>query len=144
MKRWIVLACRLALAAIFFTAAIPKILSPHEFALAVFRYQMLPYALVNAFAIFLPWIELVAAVAILSPKSSRGAALILLALLAVFTAAISANLLRGLDISCGCFSVSAGAGRIGWWEVVRDAAFIVLCLPVLQPSRSPREEPPAR
>ena len=130
--RWVVLVCRLALAGIFAAAAVPKILAPHDFALAVFRYQMLPDPLVNLVALSLPWVELGAAVAILFPRLRRGSALILLVLLAVFAAAISINLLRGLDISCGCFSVKEGAARIGWGEVARDVAFIALCLPVLR------------
>ncbi len=125
MRRAVILS-RVFLAAVFVFAAVPKILAPHEFALAVFRYQILPYSLVNGMALFLPWIELVAAVAILFPRFGGGAALVIAGMLAVFSVAISVDLARGIDISCGCFSVDPNAGRIGWWEVVRDLALMAV------------------
>jgi hypothetical protein len=121
-----VIICRLILAAIFLLASVPKIIAPHEFAIAVFRYQLLPDATINLMAIFLPWVELVAAIAILIPRTSAAAAAIVFALLTVFTGAISIDLARGINISCGCFTVAADAGPIGWWEVVRDVAFLAL------------------
>ena len=125
MKAAIVI-CRMLLAAIFLLASVPKIIAPHEFAIAVFRYQLLPDSAINLMAIFLPWIELVAAGAILIPRASAAAAAIFLSLLTVFTAAIAIDLVRGIDISCGCFTLAADAGPIGWWEVVRDVGFLAL------------------
>jgi uncharacterized membrane protein len=121
-----VILCKVVLAAIFLLASVPKILAPHEFAIAVFRYQLLPDAAVNLMAIFLPWLELVAAIAILIPRTSVAAAAIFFGLLAVFTAAISIDIARGINISCGCFTLATDAGPIGWWEVVRDAGFLAL------------------
>lgn len=128
MRRFAVIAARVVLAAVFILAAVPKILAPHDFALAVLRYQMVPYPLVNLMAIFLPWVELVAGAAILVPRFSRGAMVILVALLAVFAVAISVNLVRGVDMACGCFTVDPDAERIGWWNVVRNLALILLGL----------------
>ena len=130
--------CRLILAVIFLLASVPKIIAPHEFAIAVFRYQLLPDAAINLMAIFLPWIELVAAIAILFPRASDGAAAILFGLLAVFTVAISIDLIRGINISCGCFTLDADAGPIGWWEVVRDVGLMVVAGFVLWVSQRPR------
>lgn len=121
-----IIICRMILAAVFLLASLPKIIAPHEFAIAVFRYQLLPDAAINLMAIFLPWVELVAAIAILIPRTSAAAATIFLGLLTVFTAAISIDLVRGIDISCGCFTLDADAGPIGWWEVVRDIGFLTL------------------
>lgn len=127
-RRGLIWACRIAIAGIFLAAGIPKILDPHGFAVAVYRYQMLPPFAVNLVAIYLPWLEVLAAFAILWPKTARGSAGILVLLLAVFTVAIAANLVRGIDISCGCFSVAEGSARIGWEEVVRDLAFLALAI----------------
>jgi uncharacterized membrane protein YphA (DoxX/SURF4 family) len=121
-----IIICRLILAAIFLLASVPKIIAPHEFAVAVFRYQLLPDAAINLMAIFLPWIELVAAIAILIPRTSAAAAAIFFGLLTVFTVAISIDLVRGIDISCGCFTLDTDAGPIGWWEVVRDIGFLAV------------------
>lgn len=140
MKAAIIL-CKLILAAIFLLASVPKIIAPHEFAIAVFRYQLLPDAAINLMAIFLPWVELVAAIAILIPRTSAAAAAIFFGLLAVFTAAISIDLVRGIDISCGCFTLDADAGPIGWWEVVRDVGFLALAGFALWAGLRPKESP---
>lgn len=124
MRRGVIWFCRIILAAVFLAASLPKIAQPHEFALAVYRYQMLPYGLVNIMAVLLPWLELVAAVALLVPRLSDGASLILGALLLVFTTAIAINLFRGIDMACGCFTVDAGAESIGWWNVARNLALL--------------------
>lgn len=119
-------AARWTLAAVFAAAAVPKILSPHDFAVVVFRYQMLPYPLVNLAALFLPWLELVCAVALVAAPRWREAALTLLGgLLLVFTAAIAFNLYRGIDIACGCFTVKPGARHMGWWNLGRNALLIL-------------------
>lgn len=117
---------RWALAAVFAAAAVPKILSPHDFAVVVFRYQMLPYSLVNLAALFLPWLELLSAVALVAAPRWRDAALAVLGgLLLVFTAAIAFNLYRGIDIACGCFTVKPGARHMGWWNLGRNALLIL-------------------
>lgn len=131
MRRAIEWLCAILLAVVFLAACIPKIASPHDFAVAVFRYQILPHGLINLAAIYLPWLELVSAVALLAPGWRRGAALILFAMLAVFAAAMAFNLARGVNVSCGCFSVGEDAAVSGWWNVARNialmaAAFVVL------------------
>ena len=136
-----VILSKLVLAAIFLLASIPKIVAPDEFSVAVFRYQLLPDAAVNLVAIFLPWVELVAAITILIPRTSAAAAAIIFGLLAVFTAAISIDLVRGIDISCGCFTLDANAGPIGWWEVVRDVAFLTMAGFVLWSGLRPVKSP---
>jgi uncharacterized membrane protein len=134
MRRAAVLLSAVLLAVVFLVACIPKIASPHDFAVAVFRYQVLPYGLINIAAVYLPWLELVTALALLAPGWRRGAALIVLLLLAVFAGAMTFNLLRGVNVSCGCFSVSDEAASSGWWNVVRNlvlmaAAWIVFRAP---------------
>jgi hypothetical protein len=113
------------LAVVFVAAAVPKILDPGEFALAVYRYRLLPPGLVSLCAVYLPWIELCAAVGLLGSRMRRGSALILILLLSVFTLAIIANLSRGIDIACGCFSVGGGGGRAGWLGIARNLGLML-------------------
>jgi uncharacterized membrane protein YphA (DoxX/SURF4 family) len=124
--RWVALACRLVVAAVFIAASIPKILEPHAFAIAVFRYQMLPFSLINLMAVFLPWIELVTGIALLVPRWTAPAAAIILGMLAVFTVAIAASYVRGINIACGCFSVDPDAKHIGWWNLARNLGLIAM------------------
>lgn len=98
-------AGRLVLLVAFLMAAWHKILDPASFALAVFRYHLLPDAAVNPVAIMLPWVETVLAMALLAGRPYRRASLwSILLLLGLFTAAMGFNLWRGLDVACGCFS----------------------------------------
>jgi uncharacterized membrane protein YphA (DoxX/SURF4 family) len=126
----LILALRLLVAAVFLIAAVPKIINPQAFALAVFRYQMVPYGMVNLIAILLPWVELIAALALVAPNIQpawrAGGGGILLVLLFAFTAAIAFNIYRGVDMACGCFSVNPDVGKIGWLSIARNAVLITL------------------
>ena len=98
---------RLILGILFIWAATPKIANPQAFAEIIGNYQILPFALVNPAAIVLPWIEALCGVSLLTNRLIRGSALIFVALMLIFLLATVFNMVRGLDITCGCFSVSA-------------------------------------
>ena len=119
---------RLALAAVFLAACIAKIRDPETFALSVHRYRLLPGGMVNALAILLPWLELTTGIAILLPLSRWRAAgaLLLFLMLAVFTGAISLNLARGIEASCGCFTTRADAAVSDAWNLLRNGALLWL------------------
>ncbi len=52
-------------------------------------------------------------------------------MLAVFAVAIVVSLIRGLGITCGCFSTSAGAEPISWLYVVRDLLLLGMGVHIL-------------
>lgn len=103
---WIVLewvSC-LVLAGVFVAAAFPKIASPGLFALAVYQYGILPDAMVNLVAIYLPWLEISCAAAlVVLPPARRGALLLVAGMLVAFTLALALTVLRGEPVPCGCF-----------------------------------------
>jgi putative oxidoreductase len=123
------LACRLILAIIFFYAAIGKIAAPAEFAVAIYNYQLLPDFAVNAFAVILPWLEIAIATCLVAGIYVRGAALISSALFLTFATALTISLVRGLDISCGCFG--AASGNINWFYLGRDLSLMLMSVFVL-------------
>jgi len=130
---------RWSLSLLFLVAAAPKLAAPQELALAIFRYHLLPANLINLSALVLPWVELVAAATLLlaAPAWRKAAAVLLALLLAVFTTAIAMSLARGLDITCGCFTLKPGIGQMGAWSITRNLALLVLTLWV---GREPRAE----
>ena len=104
-----------------------KILHPADFALAVYRYHLLPDALVNPVALFIPWLEFVTALALLFVPRLRVAALgVAMGLLLLFTVGIAINLLRGNLVSCGCFSNSPPAAPMSWLSVARNIGLFLL------------------
>ena len=57
--------------------------------------------------VVLPWLELCSGVLLVTGLWLRASAGIATALFGVFTLAVLSALLRGLDISCGCFGTSS-------------------------------------
>jgi uncharacterized membrane protein YphA (DoxX/SURF4 family) len=123
------LVCRLVLALIFFYAAIEKIIDSQAFAIAIYYYQLMPDFAINLMALVLPMLEMFLAVSLVSGIYLRGASLISSLLFLVFATALSINLARGLDISCGCFGKSSGT--INWLYLVRDLTLCHMSLCVL-------------
>ena len=101
-----------------------KILHPGEFAVIVSNYNLLPDAAVHGVALVLPWIELLCGLLLLGGRLVSGAVLTLDALLLIFILATGFNLYRGLDINCGCFSVSPDAGGEAKLNLVRNSLML--------------------
>lgn len=97
---------RLILGGTFAYAGAIKALDPRAFVADIGHYHLLPYPLAVATGVYLPWLELLAALAVLTRRAERGALLLLTALCAVFTLALASALFRGLDVDCGCFGAA--------------------------------------
>lgn len=132
---WISLGSRLILGALFIYASLDKIAHPDLFAQVVHNYRILPLQVENIFALALPWVELGAGAFLIAGLLSRSSALVLTALLAIFVLAISVNLWRGVDMTCGCFKLSNEGRHLGWLTLLEDLA---LFLPALQLLAWPR------
>jgi len=124
-------AARWILGVVFIYASIHKILDPAAFARAVYLYQILPDGLVNLTALVLPWVELFLGVLLVFGIWMPGAAVLSTFLFMVFMGALSYNAARGLDISCGCFSISPTAGGANIRTIVRDGMFLTVSLYLL-------------
>jgi putative oxidoreductase len=100
------LVLRLVLAGLFFYAASQKLLDPAAFQTDIANFRLLPWALAGIAALYLPWLEIVCAVALLARRPAAG--LLLTVLMGIFTLAIAIAWARGLEISCGCFGATSG------------------------------------
>ncbi|MDI6616915.1 MAG: MauE/DoxX family redox-associated membrane protein [Syntrophaceae bacterium] len=124
-------SARWILGVVFIYASIHKILDPAAFARAVYLYRIFPDGLVNLAALVLPWVELFLGVLLIIGIWMPGAAVLSTFLFMVFMGALSYNVARGLDISCGCFSTSTAAGGANIWTIVRDGMFLTVSLYLL-------------
>jgi len=124
---WVVFLCCLLVGGTFLYASLGKIIDPAGFAKAVHNYRLLPAVLLHPFALLLPWLEAVVAVALILGVARRGAALLALAMTVMFTVAVGAALVRNLDISCGCFHTDGGQA-VGTSLLVRDIALLLVIL----------------
>ena len=77
--------------------------SPAEFANGIDNFKILPWPVSVALAFYLPWLEIFCALGLVFRFLYRGALTLLIMLMVVFTLAITAAKVRGLDITCGCF-----------------------------------------
>jgi uncharacterized membrane protein YphA (DoxX/SURF4 family) len=116
---------------VFIWASWDKILDPIAFAQAIANYQITSPALGNPAALILPWIELVCGACLILNRWTRGGALIAAMLLAVFISALGYNIHRGMDISCGCFTLDEEAPGNMWLYLARDAVFLVIAIGVM-------------
>lgn len=103
---WLTIRVQLALGAIFVIAALPKIADPPSFAHMIYNYRLVPGSLINLSALVMPWVELLAGLALILGVWKAAARTIVGVLLAIFIIAISINLARDNAIDCGCFNVA--------------------------------------
>lgn len=113
---------------IFLAAALPKIADLSAFAGSVHNFHMdpiVPVAATNLVAMTIPWIELVAGLALIANFKPRAGAVIYTVLMALFTVAVVAALARGLSFECGCFG-KAGAATIGTKKLIENLGMLAL------------------
>lgn len=118
------LILRIALGGLFIFASLDKIWNPGLFANAVSNYRILPLALLHITAIILPWLELIIGMALIVNVYQRAANIILGGLLIIFTLAVSAAMLRGLDFNCGCFDLNATSSNLGLRKIFENLGLI--------------------
>ncbi len=122
-NKYINFLARLLTGAIFLYAGLAKLSDLSGFARDIANYLILPSFLVNLTAIILPWLEIFCGLFLIFGIFVPAAGTILLCLLIFFTAATASVIVRGLDLSCGCF----GTGEpVGWFTILRDMIFILL------------------
>jgi uncharacterized membrane protein YphA (DoxX/SURF4 family) len=121
---WLTVRVQIALGAIFIAAAVPKITDPPSFAHMIYNYRLLPGNLINISALTMPWVELLAGLALVLGVWVRPARWLIGAMLVTFIIAIAVNLLRDNAIDCGCFDVSAA--NLTHEERIRDMWLVIL------------------
>lgn len=134
-NRWTRSGFRWLLGLTFIYASIHKIADPAAFAEIVYGYGLFPDQLINLIAISLPFVELLAGLALVFGPWRRSAALIIVGMLIAFISIISINLARGYEFDCGCFSESAEAVFLisgsPWVTLLRDIFLLVVGIFIL-------------
>ena len=111
--------CRVAIGVVFVAAALAKIGDAGAFAAQIHNYRLLPVAVENLVAILLPWVELIAGLALVLGMQARPGAVLTAVMMVVFTAAVGQAVARGLDFECGCFG-TADATRVGGMKLLEN------------------------
>jgi len=125
---WLIFCIRLIIGGFFIYASVDKIINPDAFAKIIHNYRILPPEFINVLAIILPWIELIAGASLILGYKYQGANMLIFVMLVVFIAALTASLIRDLNISCGCFSASSAAKSNLLWRIIEDVLMLVGCI----------------
>jgi putative oxidoreductase len=115
MKRYIHHGSAFVLGALFLFAGLVKLWDPIVLTEDIRRYQMVPDPIPALAALFLPWVEILAGLAVLTGVFRRGGLVLLIGSLVVFLGANLYAALIGLDLTCGCFgdwNRNSGPGKM--------------------------------
>src|SRR5882724_3848394 len=93
----------LIIGGLFIYAGILKALDPMRFAVDIDNYKTVPWFIGIRLAFYLPWLETLCGLALITRRLYLGGLSILAALLVIFIVASIVAKARGLDITCGCF-----------------------------------------
>jgi len=121
-------AAQIVAGLIFIAAALPKIADLGAFAGSVHNFHLepvVPIAATNLLAMTIPWVELLAGLALVGGVRPRAGAVVYTVLVAAFTIGIVAALARGLSFECGCFG-KAGSAKIGITKLIENVAMLAL------------------
>ena len=110
---------------IFLWAGIMKARDPNLFLMDIRSFDLLPDPYAAWLALFLPWMEILCGLAVITGPLRSGAVLLLNLSLLAFLLAIGSAWYRGIDIKCGCFGASDQTAN--YVELIlRDVVLLVL------------------
>ena len=104
-NKYFQLVLRLIIGGVFVYASMDKLMNQEEFARAIYNYKFLPDVFINVFAIIMPYLELIAGIFLIFGIFKKENSFIISFLLIIFLISLTQAYARGLDISCGCFSL---------------------------------------
>ena len=134
-KSPLVLVLAILVGGVFIYAGMLKIVDPVKFAKDIENFHILPYALAMRLAFYLPWLEIICGLALITGWLRSGAAAIVTALTVVFIVATISAKVRGINLDCGCFG-SATKDLSFAWHMVIDVALLAASGALLVLSRS--------
>jgi uncharacterized membrane protein YphA (DoxX/SURF4 family) len=122
----LILLVRVLLGSLFVIASLDKIADVHAFASSILNYKIIDEPVATLVATILPWLELMCGLGLIIGIYPKTSALLVTAMLVAFTALVASAMLRGLDISCGCFTQDPSADKIGWLKIFENCGMILL------------------
>lgn len=144
---WMCVPLRLILGGLFAFAAYNKLVpkgegatssGPQGFTWTIKAFKLgLPDWAVLTSTFTMPWIEIVAGVLLIVGIWTRGAALVIGALLAVFIVLLLSVLARELNVDCGCFGDLSPfcPPKVGWCHIVQDVGMLAAAAAIVLTKR---------
>jgi prepilin-type N-terminal cleavage/methylation domain-containing protein/prepilin-type processing-associated H-X9-DG protein len=127
-------------AVLLLASAYSHLLNPYRLDASVLDYRLVPAWLAVVVAAVLPFFQLSTAISLLAvPQLRRTAAAVSVVMFTVFVVAQALVLLRGMEISCGCFGDDTS--KVGWKTIAISATGLLLsfaCTLTRRPAASHR------
>lgn len=98
---------------------------PLQFASAIDGYRLVPPDLVFPLATYLPWFEIALGIFLLIGWKIRYSAMVTAALLLSFMTVLTITYARGIEASCGCFSMDDPISPL---TIARDSLILIPAL----------------
>lgn len=123
--------------AVFLYAGILKVRDPLQFANDLSNYHIVPWPVGVRLAFYLPWLEIVAGLALIFQRAFAGALAITAALMLGFIGVTIWTKILGINVSCGCFGAASANLPFAWHLALNS--FILAVLIFLWFKRDPLE-----
>lgn len=130
-RKIIFILLRCVLGGIFVYAGAIKAFDPAQFAVEIENYRLVSTIFATVLALYLPWLEIFAGLALIANRGARGGLILIAMLLVVFIGALSSAWFRGLSISCGCFGAHVQTSNYSFL-VLRDFALLAIAAILLR------------
>jgi len=139
-NKYFLLILRLIVGGVFVYASLDKLYNQEEFSRAIYNYKFLPESLINIFAIVMPYVELFSGLLLIFGIFRGGSSLLITIMLLMFIIALTQAYIRGLDISCGCFSLETVSQKSDILQrIVEDILLITASIIIFIQSLKPKK-----
>jgi uncharacterized membrane protein YphA (DoxX/SURF4 family) len=122
----LVLLLRVLLGSVFVISGLDKIADMNVFVHAILHYQFVGTGVAMLVATILPWLEILCGLGLILGIYPRPSSFIITVLLLMFTVLVGSAMIRGLDISCGCFTQDPSANKIDWQKIAENVGMILI------------------
>jgi len=102
-RHWISFGLYFAVGLVFAYAGYNKVLDTETFVSSLLTYELFPHRVASLLAQYLPWLEVLIGLCLISGILRKGGEVLAWLLLAAFFVSIGQAWIRGLSIDCGCF-----------------------------------------
>jgi putative oxidoreductase len=119
-------ALALLAGAVFVYAGFLKVRDPLQFASDLSNYHIVPWPVGVRLAFYLPWLEIVAGLALIFHRVFAGALAITAALMLGFIGATIWTKILGINVSCGCFGAASANLPFAWHLVLNGSILAIL------------------
>lgn len=131
---------RIIIGGIFLVSGLAKISDPVRLIFTLRDFKLFPEIIVPFTAIYLPWLEFILGLLVLSGLLYRTSSLMLACLNFTFMLAILSVIVRGIEVDCGCFGMLADMLKIpdmaDMKAVIRNLIFIGMCIYIFKAKKT--------